>query len=58
MRQMRGRGIVVEVKDRKDVEIIEEANLGDIGLKAGEPNKINPSMIIYNVEPGCDVDEL
>lgn len=58
MRQMRGRGIVVEVKDRKDVVIIEKANLGDIGLKAGETNKINPSMIIYNVEPGCDVDEL
>lgn len=58
MRQMRGKGVVVEVKDRQDVEIIGKANLGDIGLKAEEPSKINPSVIIYDVEPGNDVNEL
>lgn len=58
IRQMRGRGIVLEVKDRKDVDIIEKANLGDISLRTGEPSKINPSIIIYDVEPKDEVEQL
>lgn len=58
IRQMRGKGIIIEVKDKKDVETIRKVDLEGIGLKAGKPNKVNPSIIIYDVEPGCNVDQL
>lgn len=58
MRQMRGKGIIMEVKDKKDFELIKQVNLQRIGLKANEPNKINPSIIIYDVESENTAEEL
>lgn len=46
MRQMRGKGIIIEVKDKRDFELIKQVNFQRIGLKANEPSKINPSIII------------
>jgi len=58
IRQMRHKGVVVEVKDRNDVELIKQADLKRIGLRPDEPNKLNPSLIIYDVESEYKVDEL
>lgn len=55
---MRNKGVIVEVKDRKDVELIKQTDLKRIGLRTGEPSKLNPSLIIYDVEPEHKVDEL
>jgi len=48
--KMRNKGVILEVSDRKDVELVRQADLRKVGLKTGEPNKFNPSLIIYDVE--------
>lgn len=50
IRQMRNKGIVIEVKDKKDVELIKEAKLEKIGLKIDKLKKISLSIITYDVE--------
>lgn len=47
---MRNKGVIVEVKDRNDVDLIKQTDLKRIGLRTGEPNKLNPSLIIYDIE--------
>lgn len=49
IRQMRGKGVVVEVEEG-DMEIIKKTNLEKKELRIEEPKKINPTLIIYDVE--------
>ncbi|XP_043264276.1 BICD family-like cargo adapter 1 [Colletes gigas] len=58
VRQMRRKGLVMEIKDKKDVELIKSTKLEEIGLKLEKPKKILPSIIIYDVERENKVDEL
>jgi len=58
IRQMRNKGIVVEVKDKRDVDLIKQTDLKKIGLKTEEPNKLNPSLIVYDVEPDHKPEDL
>jgi len=58
IRQMRNKGVILEVKDKKDVELVKRINLGRVGLATAEPNRLNPSIIIYDVEPEHKVEDL
>nr|XP_034195367.1 uncharacterized protein LOC117611536 [Osmia lignaria] len=58
VRQLRNKGVVVEVKDKRDIEIIKNSKFKEVGLKTAEPKKINPSIIIYDVEKEYKADEL
>jgi len=58
IRQMRNKGIVVEVKDKRDVDLMKHTDLRKIGLKTEEPSKINPSLIIYDVESDLKPEDL
>ncbi|CAK9799231.1 Uncharacterized 50 kDa protein in type I retrotransposable element R1DM [Anthophora plagiata] len=58
IRQMRNKGVVVEVKDTTNVELNKKCELEKIGLKIEKPKKINPSIIIYDVEKEYKVEEL
>lgn len=55
---MRNKGIIVEVKDRQDVDLIKQMDLKKMGLRTGEPSRLNPSLIIYDIELEHKVDEL
>lgn len=50
IRQMKQKGIIVQVSSKKDVDLIQKSDLGSIGLKIEKPKKVNPSIIIYDVE--------
>lgn len=50
VRQMRKQGLVVEVQNNKDVETIQSCELNKIGLVVERPKKVNPSVIIYDIE--------
>lgn len=58
IRQMKNKRLIIEVKDNEDVDIIKNANLRNIGLKTDKPSKINPSIIIYDVEQGNKVNKM
>ncbi|CAK9799847.1 Uncharacterized 50 kDa protein in type I retrotransposable element R1DM [Anthophora quadrimaculata] len=58
IRQMRNKGIVIEVKDTSDIEQIKKCDLEKIGLKVEKPKKLNPSIIIYDVEKDKKMEEL
>jgi len=50
IRQMRNKGLIVEVDGEEDKELIKGANLARQGLVANEPKRIDPIIIIYDVE--------
>ncbi|KAK2575333.1 hypothetical protein KPH14_012899 [Odynerus spinipes] len=58
VRQTRQKGLLMEVNSKEDINLIKNANLGDIGLKAEEPRRLKPSLIIYDVEKDLTVEEL
>lgn len=58
IRQMRKKGVIMEVKDKKDVEMIKQVDLGVIGLRVEEPSKASPEIIIYDVESDYKAEEL
>ncbi|CAK9827569.1 Uncharacterized 50 kDa protein in type I retrotransposable element R1DM [Anthophora retusa] len=58
IRQMRNKGVVIEVKDASDIERIKKCELEKVGLKVEKPKKINPSIIIYDVEKEHKVEDL
>lgn len=58
VRQMRNKGIIVEVNNKNDVELIKQVNLSKIGLKIESPNKISPSIVIYDIENDMKEEEL
>ena len=58
VKQMRKQGVVVEVLDQKDVDIIKSCDLKKAGFVIERPRKINPSLIIYDVEKEYNEEEL
>ena len=58
MRQMRKQGVVVEVMSQDDVEAIKSCDLKKLGLVVERPKKIDPSIIIYDVEKEYKAEEL
>lgn len=58
IRQMKQKGIVIQVSDKNYVKLNKESNLESIGLKVEKPKKINPSIIIYDVEKDYKKEEL
>jgi len=58
MKQMKNKGIIIEVKDEKDLNLIKGSKLEEIGLKTQEPAKFHPTVIIYDVEKDLQVEEM
>lgn len=58
IRQMRKKGLVIEMKGKNDMEIIKNAKLECKDLKIESPKKILPSIIIYDVEKEYKLEEL
>lgn len=58
IRQMKQKGLVIQLSDKNDVKLVKESNLEAIGLKVEKPKKINPSIIIYDVEKDYKKEEL
>ena len=58
IKQMRRQGLVVEVVDQNDIEAIRFCDLEKLGLVVERPRKIDPSIIIYNIEKEYKVKEL
>ncbi|KAK2578238.1 hypothetical protein KPH14_000766 [Odynerus spinipes] len=58
MRQTRRKGLLIEVDSKQDVQLIKQGGLEKAGLKAEEPKKIDPSIIIYDVEKDLTVEEM
>ncbi|KAK2577757.1 hypothetical protein KPH14_012616 [Odynerus spinipes] len=58
IRQLRSKGLVVEVNSKVDVEIIKNSGLQGEGLKMAEPRKLDPSLIIYDVEKEHKAEDL
>jgi len=58
IRQLRNKGIVIEVNSQVDVDIINRSNLESVGLVITAPKELDPSIVIYDVEKDCSRDEL
>ena len=58
VRQMRKQGLVVGVQGNKDVEAIKNCELHKLGLVVERPKKLNPSVMIYDVEKDYKAEEL
>jgi len=50
LRRMRNKGIVVELDSEKDIQLVKKVNWQEIGLKAENPKKLGPTIIIYDVD--------
>ena len=58
VRQMRKQGLVVEVHNQKDVDTIQKSELNKLGLVVERPKKLNPSVILYDIEREYKKEEL
>lgn len=58
IRQLRTKGMLIEVQSNEDVKMIKEANLDQIGLSTSRPQKIDPTLMIYDVEKEWKPEEL
>jgi len=58
IRQMRQKGLVIEVNGKEDVKLISSANMDKFGLEIEEPKKLNPSIMIYDVDEKYNKEEL
>lgn len=58
MRQMRKKGIVIELDNKKDAELLKSVDLSKKKLKFEEPKKILPSLIIYDVEKEYKTEDI
>lgn len=58
IRQMRNKGLIIEVKDKKDLNIIGQIGLEQISLRAEKPGKIDPSIIIYDIDKDFKTEEI
>lgn len=55
---MRKQGLVFEVMDQKDVEVIGKCELDKIGFLVERPKKVDPTIITYDVERDYREEEL
>lgn len=58
IRQMRSKGIVVEVNSKADVETIKQLKLKNVELKVTEPKKFDPYIIVYDIEKEYKPEDL
>ncbi|XP_067207958.1 structural maintenance of chromosomes protein 2-like [Linepithema humile] len=58
IKQMRNKGLILEVNGKEDVELVKQMNLDKKELKIGEPKRIDPLIIIYDVENDYEIEEL
>ena len=58
IRQMRKQGVLIEVVDNKDVETINACDSKKEGFLVERPKKVNPSIIIYDVEKEYKEEDL
>lgn len=54
---MRNKGIVMEM-DKSNVYLIQQTDMSSIGLVASEPRKIDPSIVLYDVEKEHNIENL
>lgn len=58
MRQMRKKGIIIELDNKRDAELLKSVDLSKKKLKVEEPKKILPSLIIYDVEKEYKTEDI
>ena len=58
IRQTRKQGVLIEVVDHKDVETINACDMKKDGFVVERPKKVNPSIIIYDVEKDYKEEDL
>jgi len=58
IRQMRQKGIVIEVNGKEDVKLINSANIFKSGLEIKEPKKLSPTIMIYDVDEKHNKEDL
>lgn len=58
IRQIRDKGILIEVHSKEDVKKVKETDFENINVNVTVPKKIDPSIIIYDVEREWKADEL
>lgn len=58
IRQSRKKGLVVELNSNADIEVFRSCKLDKIGLKIDKPKRLNPSIMIYDVEKEYKIEEM
>lgn len=58
IKEMRRKGIIIEVDNKEDVELLKNVNLKEKNLKMEEPKKICPAIIVYDVETDYKEEDL
>ncbi|CAL1671621.1 unnamed protein product, partial [Lasius platythorax] len=58
IRQMRQKGLVMELQGSKNVDLIKLSGMQRAGLKIESPKKLSPTLVIYGVEKELSPDEL
>lgn len=58
VRQMRQKGIIMEVNSKQDTLLVKQMDTKSAGLRIESPRKYNPQLIIYGVERELKKEEL
>jgi len=58
IRQMRRKGVVMEVGGKEDIRLVSGVDLDKVGLEIEKPKRISPSVMIYDVEEEYKEEEL
>jgi len=58
VRQIRQKGIIMEVNSKQDTLLVKQMDTKSAGLKIESPRKYNPQLIIYGVEKELKKEEL
>lgn len=58
IRQLRDKGVLIEVNDKEDVKKVKETDFSLINLNVKVPKKSDPSIIVYDVERDWKAEEL
>jgi len=58
IRQLRQKGLAIEVSGKDDAKLISDTDMDKIGLKIEEPKKLTPTFVIYDVEETYKKEEL
>ncbi|XP_053993909.1 uncharacterized protein LOC128884518 [Hylaeus volcanicus] len=58
IRQLRNKGVLLELESKKDVDIVKGVGLDGRGLSVAAPKKLDPVIVIYDVEKDLKPEEL
>lgn len=58
MRKARDRAILIDVEEEEDVQQIESIDFNKIRLKIEQPRKIDPCIIIFDIDKKMTKDEI